>query len=109
MNSIVAHVNRYRSLNIVCQSYFTEERLSLPSWVPDWAMTSGPRPLLYDTYSRSQGLTDLKAKMSDVEVDLERGILHVRGLHIDTVRNVREPLDEVSDISSSLGDWASAM
>ena len=47
--------------------------------------------------------------MSDVEVDLERGILHVRGLHIDTVRNVREPLDEVSDISSSLGDWASAL
>ena len=72
-------------------------------------MTSGPGPLLYDTYGQGQGLTDLKTKMSDVEVDLEQGILHVRRLHIDTVRTVQGPLDEVSDISSCLGDWSSAL
>ena len=109
LNATVAQMKRYQSLDIICQSYFGQGRLSLPTWVPDWTMTSGPRPLLYDTYGRSQGLMDLKTKPAEIKVDVGRGTLHVKGLQIDTLREVRQPLEDVADISGCLGDWASTL
>lgn len=108
-NATVAHIQRYRSLNIICQSYHGEPRLDLPTWVPDWTMQSGPRPLLYDTYGRSQGLTDLRTTATDFQTDVNGNVLHVRGVHIDTVCEVRTTMQEVRDISNRLGDWASTL
>lgn len=106
IHATVAHIRRYRSLNIVCQSYFAYAKLNLPSWVPDWTLTSGPRPLLYDTYGQAPGLTDLKCESVDIQVDEKREVLMVQGVHVDTVQALRDTIHEIKDISSSLGNWA---
>jgi hypothetical protein len=108
-HATVTHVRRYRSLNIMCQSYFADARLDLPSWVPDWTLKSGPRPLLYDTYGVAPGLTDLKCDIVNIQVDEKRQILLVRGIQVDTVQALRDSIHEVKDISSCLGHWASTL
>lgn len=105
----IVHIRRYRSLNIICQSYFEEARLDLASWVPDWSLKSGPRPLLYDTCGQAPGLTDLKCEAADIQVDEKRQILFVHGVHVDTVQALRDTIHEVRDISLCLGDWALAV
>jgi hypothetical protein len=108
-HATIAHIRRYRSLNIMSQSYFGHARLGLPSWVPDWTLTSGPRPLLYDTYGQAPGLTDLKCESVDIQVDEKREILMVQGVHVDTVQTLRDTIREINDISTCLGNWAATL
>lgn len=93
----------------MCQSYVGDDRLDLTSWVPDWTLKSGPRPLLYDTYGHGPGLADLKCEKVDIQVNEKRDMLLVYGARVDTVRALRQAMDEVKDISPCLADWASIL
>jgi hypothetical protein len=109
IHATTAHISRYRSLNIICQSYFGGKRLELPSWVPDWTLKLGPRQLLYDTYGGAPRLEDLRCQSVNIQVDEKREILLVRGMQVDTVEALRDTIQEARDISSHLGDWASIL